>query len=60
LGPNKNFLMGDQSRSPIISALGLLTAGEIVHCDLSPWPNVTRWLKTMQALPNWGKVHEKF
>jgi glutathione S-transferase len=31
-----------------------------VRCDLSPWPNVSRWLKTMRALPNWGKVHEKF
>jgi len=60
LGPNKNFLLGDQVTIADYFGACLLTAGEIVRCDLSPWPNVSRWLKTMQALPNWGKVHEKF
>ena len=38
----------------------LLAAGDMVHCDFRPWPNVSRWLANMRALPNWGKVHEAY
>ena len=60
IGPKKKFLLGDEVTIADYFGACLLTAGEIVHCDYKPWPNVCRWLSNMQALPNWHKVHEQF
>jgi len=38
----------------------MLTSGEIIRCDFSPWPNISRWLKNVKALPSWNKVNEPF
>lgn len=37
-----------------------LTAGDVVRCDFSTYPNITRWLSTMKARPNWAKVNQPF
>jgi glutathione S-transferase len=60
LGPDKKFLLGDQLTIADYFGACLVTAGEVTHCDLSPWPNVTRWLRNVKALPSWGKVNEPF
>jgi glutathione S-transferase len=31
-----------------------------VHCDFSAYPNITRWLDTFKAGPNYAKVYETF
>jgi glutathione S-transferase len=38
----------------------MLTAGELVGCDFSSWPNVARWLANMKRGPNWAKVNDTF
>jgi hypothetical protein len=38
----------------------IVTAGEIIRCDLSPYPNIQRWLNNMKKLPSWPKVNEAF
>jgi glutathione S-transferase len=38
----------------------LLTVGEVVHLDYSPWRNVQGWLERMKARPSWTKVNEGF
>ncbi len=40
IGPNKKFLCGDEVTIADYFGACLLTAGEIVHCDYKPWPNV--------------------
>jgi glutathione S-transferase len=40
--------------------IGMLTLGEVARQDYSPWKNVSRWIATMKAGPNWNRVHEVF
>ena len=50
-------------RRPYTSPRSRRPAGEtskLARCDLAPWPNVSRWLRNVKALPNWGKVNEPF
>jgi glutathione S-transferase len=60
IGPKKKFLCGDEVTIADYFGGCLLNAGEIVRCDFKPWPNVSRWMANMRALPNWGRVHEQF
>ncbi len=39
---------------------GLVTLGELIDWDLSPWPAVTRWVAAMQARPRWAAVNGPF
>ena len=38
----------------------MVEAGKLVGCTYAAYPNVTRWLDRMRALPSWNKVHEGF
>jgi len=38
----------------------MVEAGKLVGCTYAAYPNVTRWLERMRALPSWNKVHEPF
>ena len=49
-----------RSPSPTISARRLVTLGEVIGVDFSPYPNVKRWLDNMKKLPSWAKVNEVF
>jgi|SRR5215471_1386436 len=60
LGPKKKFLTGDEPTIADYFGACLLTSGEIVRADFSAWPNVSRWLKNVKALPSWNTVNEPF
>ena len=60
IGPNNKFLTGDEITIADYFGVGILSIADIIRCDLSPWPNVQRWLKNMRALPSWDKVHQDF
>jgi glutathione S-transferase len=60
LGPNKTYLCGDQITIADYFGVCLVTLGEIIGVDFSPYPNVQRWLAAMKKLPNWDKVNEAF
>ena len=59
LGPSKPYLCGNQITIADYFGVCLLTLGEIVRCDFSAYPNVTRWLGNMKQLKSWGKVNEQ-
>jgi glutathione S-transferase len=57
---NKKFLCGDQITIADYFAIGLVTLGELVGADLSPYPNIQRWIAAMKKLPNWERVNKEF
>jgi glutathione S-transferase len=60
LGPNKPYLCGDQITIADYFAAGIVTLGEVIGVDFSPYPNVKAWIGRMKKLPNWDKVNEVF
>lgn len=60
IGPKKQYLCGD--RITIADYLGaeMVGLGELIRCNFTPYPNVSRWLKGMKSLKSWPKVHEVF
>jgi glutathione S-transferase len=60
IGPNKPYLCGNEITIADYFASGIVTLGEAIGIDFSPYPNVTRWLDNMKRLPSWPKVNEVF
>jgi glutathione S-transferase len=54
------YLCVDQITIADYFGAGIVTLGEVIRCDLSPYPNVTRWLDNVKKLPTWPKVNEAF
>jgi glutathione S-transferase len=60
IGPKKQYLCGNDITIADYFGVALLTLGEVVRCDLTPYPNVQRWVGNMKKLKSWGKVNEVF
>lgn len=60
IGPKKQYLCGDQITIADYFGSGLVTLGELIRCDFSQYPNITRWLNNMKKLRTWPKVNEVF
>lgn len=58
LGPNKQYLVGDQITIADYFGACLATLGEVIRCDFSAYPNVERWLNNMRKLESWNKINE--
>jgi len=60
LGPKKTWLCGETVTIADYFGGEIISLGELVRCDYSPYPNIQRWLNRLKALPSWKKVHETF
>jgi glutathione S-transferase len=60
IGPNNQYLCGDKITIADYFGSSLVTLGETIGCDFSPYPNVKRWLDNMRKLPSWQEVNEVF
>jgi glutathione S-transferase len=60
IGPNKNYLCGNEISIADYFGAALVTAGELIHCNFSAYPNVERWLAAMKQRPSHAKVYEVF
>jgi len=60
IGPKHAYLCGSDITIADIFGAPMLTLGELVRCDFSTYPNISRWLDTMKARPSWAKVNEAF
>jgi glutathione S-transferase len=60
LGPNKPYLCGDTITIADYFGIGIVTLGEVIGVDFTPYPNVKAWIARMKQLPNWDKVNEVF
>ncbi|MEO7158707.1 MAG: glutathione S-transferase family protein [Vicinamibacterales bacterium] len=60
LGSGKKYLCGDDITIADYLGAGMLSLTELIHCDLAPYPNLTRWYESMKARPNWKEVNKTF
>jgi glutathione S-transferase len=60
IGPKNNYLCGNELTIADYLGIAYVTAGEIIRLDFSPYRNLTRWIDTMKARPNWAKTNEAF
>ncbi|MBI3992515.1 MAG: glutathione S-transferase family protein [Candidatus Lambdaproteobacteria bacterium] len=58
LGPRRNFVAGDKMTIADFFGAGLLTCGDLIGVNYKHYPNTSRWLSRMQALPSWGAVND--
>ena len=56
----KRYLGGDQISIADYFGLALTTAGDLIHVDFKPYPNVVRWLDTMKKTPGYAGVYQVF
>lgn len=60
IGPRNAYLCGDEITIADYFGAPILTLGEFIRCDYSAYPNLSRWLGNMKALPSWPKVNQGF
>ena len=60
IGPGNAYVCGDSITLADYFGAALLTLGEVAHVDYSHWRNISRWLDTMKARPNWASVNAPF
>jgi glutathione S-transferase len=58
IGPNKQYVTGDQITIADYFGSCLVTLGEVIRCDFTAFPNVNRWLGNMKKLKTWNEVNE--
>lgn len=54
---DQDFLGGDAPSIADYLGAGYLTLGDWIGFDLSPFPNVSRWIAAMRARPGWAATH---
>jgi glutathione S-transferase len=59
IGANQ-YLTGNTITIADYFGAGLVTLGELIGCDLAPYPNIQRWLGNMKKLKTWPQVNEVF
>jgi glutathione S-transferase len=59
IGP-KQYLCGDQVTIADYFGAGIVTLGELIGCDFTPYPNIQRWLGNIKRLPSWTSVNQEF
>ena len=60
LGPNNQYLNGNTITIADYFGACLVTLGELIGYDFSPYPNIQRWLDNMKKLKSWPQVNEVF
>jgi glutathione S-transferase len=54
------WVAGDRFTIADMFGAALVTVGDMVGFDLSPYPNVRRWLAAVQARPSWDEANAAF
>ncbi len=60
IGPGRKYLCGDEITIADYLGAGMISLVDAIGCDLTPFPNLSRWFATMKARPNWAKSNEVF
>jgi glutathione S-transferase len=59
LGPTNNYVCGSQITIADYFGVCLVTLGEVVRVDFTPYPNVQRWIGNMKKLESWSRINEQ-
>jgi len=54
------YVTGDKITIADYFGVSLVTIGELIKCDFSKYPNVSRWIGNMKKLSAWNRVNETF
>jgi len=60
IGPDKAYLCGAKITIADYFGAGIVSIGELIGCDLAPYPNIVRWLDNVKKLPSWPEVNAVF
>jgi glutathione S-transferase len=60
LGNRNKYLCGSELTIADYLGAGIVSIGEVTHCDFGQYPNVARWYASMKSRPNWAKANEAF
>lgn len=60
IGPNRNYCCGPELTLADYMGGSIFALADAVGFDLSPWPNVARWVATLKARPSWVNAHAVF
>ena len=60
IGPKNAYLCGSEITLADYLGAPFVTIGEIIRCNYSGYPNITRWLASMKARPSWSKLNKAF
>lgn len=58
IGPDRKFLCGERITLADYLGAEMIAIGGLIGCSYAAYPNIERWLGTMQALKDWRRVHE--
>jgi glutathione S-transferase len=57
---NRAYVTGDQITIADYFGASIATIGELIKCDYSKYPNVSRWIGNMKKLSAWNSTNETF
>jgi glutathione S-transferase len=55
-----SWVAGDEFSIADMFGAALVTVGDMIDFDLSPYPNVRRWLAAVEARPSWAQANAAF
>jgi len=58
IGPNKAYLCGNKITLADYLGAEMISLGDVIGYNYTAYPNIQRWMRNMQALKSWSKVHE--
>jgi len=59
IGPSNGYVCGKDITIADYFGVCLVTLGEILRVDYTPFPNVQRWIGNMKKLDSWARVNEQ-
>lgn len=60
IGPDRNYCCGPQLTLADYLGGPMFALADAVGFDLSPWPNVSRWVAILRQRPSWDAAHAVF
>jgi glutathione S-transferase len=60
IGPDRNYACGPELTLADYLGGPIFSLADAIGFDLTPWPNVARWIETLKARPSWGAAHSAF
>jgi glutathione S-transferase len=60
IGPANQYLGGNEITIADYFGACMVSIGDLICCDFTPYPNIKRWLANMKKLKHWDQVNEVF